>query len=86
MFAKRGNGSEEIVGGCQDNSLSLLRLLYVKFRIEKHCLVKHFVFLKNVSNQYLNFMLQVTSLFFLRAGDWPITDFLGKYCYFAVIG
>ena len=31
-------------------------------------------------------MLRVTSLFFLQAGDWPITDFLGKYCYFAVIG
>ena len=26
------------------------------------------------------------SFFFLRAADWPITDFLGMYCYFAVIG
>ena len=27
-------------------------LLYAKFRIEKHCLVKHFAFLKNVCYQY----------------------------------
>ena len=36
-------------------------------------------------------MLRVTyrfvlfCFFFLRAADWPITDFLGMYCYFAVI-
>ena len=24
--------------------------------------------------------------YFLRAADWPITDFLGIYCYFTVIG
>ena len=26
------------------------------------------------------------AVFFLQAADWPITDFLGIYCYFAVIG
>ena len=34
--------------------------LYVKFRIEKHCLVKHFAFLKNVCYQYVNFVLRGT--------------------------
>ena len=54
---------------------------YVKFQIEKHCLVKHFAFLKNVCYQYLNFLLRVTYIFFLRATDWFTTNFLGpKYC------
>ena len=73
FIAKRGNGSEEIAGGCQDNSLCLLRALYLKFRIQKHCLVKHFAFLKNVCNQYLNFMLQLTYrcwFFFFFTSCW----------------
>ena len=32
----------------------------------------------------LNFKLRVTNSF-LRAADWPTTNFLGMYCYFAVI-
>ena len=32
-------------------------VLYVKFPIEKHFLVKHFPFLRNVYCQYLNFVL-----------------------------
>ena len=59
-------------------------VLYVMFRIEKHCLVKHFAFLKNVFSWYLNFVLRVTHCF-LRAADWPSTNFLGMYCYFSVI-
>ena len=30
---------------------------YVKFRIEKHCLVKYFAFLENVCYEYLNCVL-----------------------------
>ena len=37
---------------------------YVRFQIEKHWLVKHFAFLKNISYQYLNFVLRVTYIFF----------------------
>ena len=32
----------------------------------------------------LNFKLRVTNCF-LRAADWPTTNFLGMYCYFSVI-
>ena len=39
-------------------------MLYAKFRIEKHCLLKHFAFLINVCNQYLIFLHQVTYCFF----------------------
>ena len=39
-------------------------VLYAKFRIEKHCLLKHFAFLINVCNQYLIFLHQVTYCFF----------------------
>ena len=62
-----------------------LLCVYVKLLIEKHCLVKHFAFLKNVGYQYLNFVLRVTYCFFLQAADWPTTNFLGMYCYFPVI-
>ena len=34
----------------------------------------------------LNFVPRVTYCFFLRAADWPTTNFLGMYCYFPVIG
>ena len=40
-------------------------VLYEKFRTEKHCLVKHFAFLKNVCYQYLNLMLWVTFCLFV---------------------
>ena len=63
--AKRGNGSEEIVVKWQNNSLcqtNVSWVLYVKFNIEKHCLVKHFALLKNVCYQFLNFVLWVTYL------------------------
>ena len=36
---------------------------YVKFQIDKHWLVKHFAFLKNICYQYLNFVLWVTYCF-----------------------
>ena len=58
-------------------------VLHVKFRIAKHCLVKHFVFLKKVCYQFLNFVSTIQ--FFLRPADWPTTNFLGLYCYFPVI-
>ena len=32
----------------------------------------------------LNFKLRVANCF-LRAADWPTTNFLGMYCYFSVI-
>ena len=41
---------------------------YVKFRIEKHCLVKYFGFLENVCYEYLNCVLRITSSFFM--GCW----------------
>ena len=40
-------------------------MLYEKFRTEKHCLVKHFAFLKNVCYQCLNLMLWVTFCLFV---------------------
>ena len=39
--------------------------LYEEFRTEKHCLVKHLAFLKNVCYQYLNLMLWVTFCLFV---------------------
>ena len=66
-------------------------VLYVKFRIEKHGLVKYFAFLKNVCCQYLNLCFEKLTgffyccFFFSPAADWPTTNFLGMYCYFPVI-
>ena len=58
-------------------------VLYVKFRIEEHSLVKLFAFLKNVCYQYFYFVpffvLFCFVLCFLRATDWPTTSFLGMY-------
>ena len=53
-------------------------MLYLKFRIEEHSLVKLFAILKNFCYQYWYF---VPFLFcvFLRAADWPSTSFLGIY-------
>ena len=45
VIAKRGNGREEIAGRGENNSLcqtNISWVLYVKFGIGKHCLVKHF--------------------------------------------
>ena len=47
-MGKCGNDSEEIAGRWQNNSLCQT---CVKFRTEKHCLVKHFAFFKNVCYQ-----------------------------------
>ena len=62
-------------------------VLYIKFPIEKYCLVRHFAFLKNVCYQYLHFVVGVTYCCFpfLRAADWPTANVLGMYCYFTVI-
>ena len=65
-------------------------LLYVKFRGEKHYLVKHFAFFKTFAINMLQVtycfslraainVLQVTYCFSLRAADWPTTNFLGGY-------
>ena len=40
-------------------------VLYVKFRKEKHRLVKYFAFLENVYYQYLNCVPRVTSCFIM---------------------
>ena len=45
--------------------VSVSWMLFVKFRIEWCCLVKHFAFLKNVCYQYVNFVLRVTYCFFM---------------------
>ena len=48
-------------------------MLYEKFRIEKHCLVEQFAFLKNVCYQYLNLMLCITYLFFFPT-SWLVLN------------
>ena len=62
VIVKCGNGS------WQSNSFLMCLTnmcpgCYVKFQIEKHWLMKHFAFLKNVCYQYLNFVLWVTYCF-----------------------
>ena len=52
VIAKHSNGGEEIVGRCQNNGLCQTNMS------TGFCLVKHFVFLKDVCYQYLNFVLQ----------------------------
>ena len=52
VIAKRSNGGEEIAGRCQNNSFCQTNMS------PGFCLVKHFVFLKDVCYQYLNFVLQ----------------------------
>ena len=52
VTAKRSNGGEEIVGRCQNSGLCQTNMS------PGFCLVKHFVFLKDVCYQYLNFVLQ----------------------------
>ena len=64
--AKRGNGSKEIAGRWQNTSLCQINVswvLYLMFWKEKHCLVKQFASLKNVSYWYLNFVVRVTYFF-----------------------
>ena len=50
-----------------------LQLLFVKFRIEKNCLVKHFAFLKNVCYQIFKRCASSNLLFFneLLIGPQP---------------
>ena len=84
VIAKCGNGREEIAGGWQNNSLCqtyVSLVLYVKFRTEKHCLVKHFAVLKNFWNHALSLQLLV----FLWAADLgPQPTFLEGKCYLPV--
>ena len=67
------NGSDENARRWQNDSLCQTNMsptcysVYAKFQIEKHCLVKHFAFLKNVCYQYLNFVLRVTYIFFFTS-------------------
>ena len=87
LKARQCNGSKEIVGRWQNTSMcqrnNVSRVLYVKFRIHKHCFLKHFAFLKKVCYHYLHFVLRVTYCF-LWAAYWSTTNFLGMYCYFLV--
>ena len=56
FIAQCGNGSNEIAARWQNTILYQINVswvLYVKFRREKHCLVKHSAFLKNVCYKYL---------------------------------
>ena len=53
------NGSEEIAGWWQNNSLcetNVSCVLYVRFRVEEHSLVKLFAILKNFCYQYFYFV------------------------------
>ena len=50
-----------------ENNYLLGVIIIVKFWIAKHCLVKHFAFLRNIGHQYLNFVLQVASSFFFKS-------------------
>ena len=87
MFIVRwDNGSAKLlvsdkITACGETNVSWV--LYVKFRIEEHSLVKLFAFLKNVCYQYFYFVpffvLFCFVLCFLRATDWPTTSFLGMY-------
>ena len=56
--------------------------IYVKFQIEKHCLVKHyFCFPEKRLLSISKFCASRNLYFFLRATDWFTTNFLGpKYC------
>lgn len=46
---------------------------------------KTFCFLKKRFLSIFEFSASSNSLFFLRAADWPSTNFLGMCCYFSVI-
>ena len=78
VCAKRGNGSEEIVGRWQNNGLcQKICLLGVICKVANIiCLVKNFVFLKNICYQYLNFVLQVMFLSFYELLIGPQPTFL----------
>ena len=85
------NESKEVAGKWQNKSLCQTNLTptvrcynYVKFRIEKQCLVKHFAFLKNVCYiNFFNFVLWVTYCFLKSCR--LVRNHLGMYCYFPVI-
>ena len=81
VLAKHSNGSEGIL--VNDNITACIKqlcLLYVKFRIEKPCQVKHFEFFNSLSHQFFNFVLWVSCFLSLRAANWPSTNFFGMYC------
>ena len=64
--------AKKVLAKGQNNSLCQTNMSPVcicEVLIEKHCLVKHFAFLKNVCYQYLSFVLRVTYCFFLQAAD-----------------
>ena len=63
MVAKKLLVDDKITA-CVKQIFSLVT--YVKFGIEKHCLLRHFAFLKSVCYQYLNFVLRVTYCLFTR--------------------
>ena len=62
-MAKKLPVDDQIPAQSHPNNVSCV--LYVKFRIHKHCLLKHFAFLKNVC-YHLNFKFGASSnlLFF----------------------
>ena len=46
------------IAACVKHTVYLLGVtVRIKFQIYKNCLVKHFALLKNVCNQYLNFVI-----------------------------
>ena len=57
-----------------------------RFRIEKHCLVKHLAFLKNICYQFLNFVLWLTHCYWLAHNQlsWQVLLFscnpIGQLC------
>ena len=83
VITKRGNSSERNSWYNVDDKITAcvkeicLMGVYAKFQVEKHCLVKHFAFMKNVGYHYC--------IFSRAADDWLRTNFLGMYSYFPII-
>ena len=61
MVAKKLLADDKIQAYAKEN---VSWVLYVLFWKEKHCLIKQFASLKNVSYWYLNFVVRVTYFFF----------------------
>ena len=86
VISKCGNGSEEIAGRWQNNSLCQtdVRVLHVKFWIEKHCLVKHFCFLEKRLLSIFKFCASRNFFFFMScwlAHNQPSRNVLLFWCY-----
>ena len=67
VISKWGNDNKEIAGRWHSMTAYVQKIMSpvcYKFRIQRHCLVKHFAFLKNFCYQNLNFALWVTYRFF----------------------